>query len=330
MISLKEPLLFTPVYKDYLWGGGKIAEQFQRKGTPVPCAESWEISAHPDGVSRVAEGTFKGCGLNELAQRFGAKLTGTLAPQSDCFPLLFKIIDARLKLSLQVHPNNANAALTAGEPKTEMWYVLDAEKGSSLYAGMGAAANEQSVRGALADGRVAGQLIELRVQPGQALFIPGGLAHAIGDGCLIYEVQQNSNTTYRIFDWNRTDTAGKPRPLHIEESLKTIDWSLQPPAMITPTLDHTSNGARWSKVIACEFFTVRKLDLSGSTEIEHDGSTFSAIFVVAGAARVACNGSVVYLSRGGSALIPAAVKKFTLATATEASLLVTTLSDTTL
>ncbi|MDD2599038.1 MAG: class I mannose-6-phosphate isomerase [Kiritimatiellae bacterium] len=332
MISLKEPLIFTPVYKDYLWGGGKIAELFHREGTPEPCAESWEISAHPDGTSIVAAGTLKGCGLDELAQRFGAKLTGTLAPQSDCFPLLFKVIDARQKLSLQVHPNNTNAALTAGNPKTEMWYVLDAESDSALYAGLGATANEQSVRDALADGSVAEHLIELRVRPGQALFIPGGLAHAIGEGCLVYEVQQNSNTTYRMFDWNRTDATGKSRPLHIEQSLQTIDWSLKPPAMITPTVDHTLNGACWSKVVACEFFTVRKLDLSGSAEVEHNGTTFSAIFIAAGAAMLTCNDSTIHLGRGDSALIPADAEKFTLTAATIATLLLTTISkpDTTL
>lgn len=325
MISLKQPLIFAPVYKDYLWGGDKIAGQFKREGTPKPCAESWEISAHPDGMSRVVGGAFNGCALDELARRCGAKLSGTLAPQSDRFPLLFKIIDARHKLSLQVHPNNTNATLTAGEPKTEMWYVLDCEKDSSLYAGMAADTSEASVRDALANGRVAEQLVELHVQPGQALFIPGGLAHAIGDGCLIYEVQQNSNTTYRMFDWNRADATGKSRPLHIEESLQTIDWSLKPPAMITPQVGRVTDCARWSNVVACEFFTMRKLDLNGSTEILHDGSTFSAIFVVEGTVEVTCDECIVQLNRGTSALLPADAERFTIKTSAAATLLVTTL-----
>jgi len=325
MRCIKEPLIFTPVYKDYLWGGSRIAEQFKRENTPDICAESWEISAHPDGMSIVTGGSFKGSSLYDLVKQFGTELTGTIAPQSDRFPLLFKIIDARSKLSVQVHPNNSNAHLTNGQPKTEMWYVLDCEKGASLYAGMVATATRQSVAEAIKKGSVADQLVELSVQPGEALFIPGGLVHAIGDGCLIYEVQQNSNTTYRMFDWNRTDTAGNPRELHIEESLATIDWTLKAPAMLTPSVDQCVNGASWSDVVSCEFFTMKKLDLNGSVTITPDGTTFTAIFVNSGTASVTCGEITCLLEQGASALIPAAAESCTLTAAEPAGILVTTL-----
>jgi len=325
MSIIQEPLVFTPVYKDYLWGGSRIAKQFKRTSTPDICAESWEISAHPDGMSIVAEGSFKGSTLHALTKRFGTDLTGTRAPQSDRFPLLFKIIDARSKLSVQVHPNNGNASLTGGEPKTEMWYVLGCKAGASLYAGMVATATRQSVAEAISNGTVADQLVELRVKPDEALFIPGGLVHAIGDGCLVYEVQQNSNTTYRMFDWNRTDAEGTPRQLHVKESLATIDWSLKPPAMLPPEQNGETTGAIWSKVLSCKFFTMQKLNLSGSAKIEQDGSTFTSIFVVSGSAVITCNGCNVGLAKGSSTLIPAAAENYTIATTALATMLITTL-----
>ena len=325
MSIIQEPLVFTPVYKDYLWGGDKISSQYKRTSTPDICAESWEISAHPDGMSIVAQGSYQGLTLNELTKRFGIDLIGTLAPQSDNFPLLFKIIDARRKLSVQVHPNNGNASITGGEPKTEMWYILGCEEESSLYAGMVETATSQSVAEAISNGTVADQLVELRVKPDEALFIPGGLVHAIGDGCLIYEVQQNSNTTYRMFDWNRTDAAGNPRQLHVKESLATIDWSLKPPAMLTPEQNRESTGASWSKVVSCEFFTMQKLDLTGSAEILHNKESFTALFLSSGAATVTSGGQSVKLKKGSSALIPAAAKSCTIITEDPSTILITTL-----
>ncbi len=325
MISIKQPLLFTPVYKDYLWGGTRIAEKFKRTGTPAVCAESWEISGHPDGMSVVAQGSLTGCTLDELVQRFGTALTGTLAPQSGRFPLLFKIIDARSRLSVQVHPNNANASLTGGQPKSEMWYVLDCGADASLYAGLRSEATRQSVETALTQGSLAGQLTELRIKPDQALFIPGGLVHAIGDDSLIYEVQQSSNTTYRLFDWNRTAADGSPRQLHVTESLTSIDWQLKPPAMITPALCGREAGASWFQVVSCEYFTLKKLELSGSVTLAQDGTTFTALFVNRGAASIRCGGIAYNLAQGASALIPAAAGCWTITAADPAAILVTTL-----
>jgi mannose-6-phosphate isomerase len=250
---------------------------------------------------------------------------GTKSSQSNQFPLLFKIIDAKNKLSVQVHPNNGNAALTGGQPKTEMWYVLDCVPGASLYAGLAADATATSVAAASRAGSVADQLVELSVQPGQALFIPGGLVHAIGDGCLIYEVQQNSNTTYRMFDWNRTDGAGKPRELHIEASLTSIDWTLKPPAMVTPSIAEHSTDASWSNVVSCEFFTMKKLDLTGTAEIKQDGSTFTALFAVSGSVLIRCDEGRFELAKGSSALLPAAPGSYSIDAITPAALLITTL-----
>lgn len=327
---MKTPLTFKPVYKDYIWGGDRLSKQFHRTGTPTPCAESWEISAHPDGTSIVAQGKYAGCSLPDLASEFGGALMGTKTPDPTRFPLLFKLIDARDKLSVQVHPNNANAALTHGEPKTEMWYVLDRVQGSSLYAGLREGTTPEVLRAALADGTADNCLTEVKVNPGDAIFIPGGLVHAIGDGCLIYEVQQNSNTTYRLYDWNRVGSDGKPRPLHIEESFKTIDWNPTFSPKVSPE-PRTLNPLRAQPdvmyapqpLVSCAFFQVGKLALAGSTSIKHDGTTFTALFVENGNASVEAGGETVQLIKGMSCLIPAASQKFTLAG--NASLLITTL-----
>jgi Phosphomannose isomerase len=310
--DLRVPLTFVPVYKDNLWGGCRIPEKYHRSGTPEVCAESWEISAHPAGVGVVDGGPFSGRRLDDLAKEYGAALTGTKAPNPGSFPLLFKIIDARQALSVQVHPNNANAAATGGEPKTEMWVVLDRTPEAKLYAGLKRGVTPEKLRGALADGTVDRQLVELPVEPGQALFIPGGMMHAIGAGCLIYEVQQSSNTTYRVFDWNRVGTDGKPRQLHVEESFKTIDWSLPPPQMITPESGTLEGRNRWFPVVACDYFTLRKLELNEPLTVKQDGSSFTAFFVVSGSVELSSGGETVGLGAGRSALVPAAAAEFSL------------------
>jgi len=319
------PLVFGPVYKDYIWGGARIPAAYGRIGAPPICAESWEISAHPDGESVVAAGPFARSKLSELTARFGAALIGTRATDPHRFPLLFKLIDARDRLSVQVHPNNANAGLTRGEPKTEMWFVLDRAPGASLYAGLADGVTRDTLRAALASGTAESQLVRLAVEPGQALFIPGGLVHAIGAGCLIYEVQQNSNTTYRLFDWNRSGADGKPRALHIEESFKSIDWSLRPPAMKTPSPSASEDRNAWFDVVSCDYFALRKLSLKETLTQSMDGTSFHALFVEQGRLSVAAGGETVALNAGASCLIPAAAPHYSLIPDAEVSVLVTTL-----
>jgi len=325
MNALQTPLVFTPVYKDYIWGGSRIPAAYGRVGAPAVCAESWEISAHPDGESVVASGPLAGRELAGLVTEFGPALLGTRVADASRFPLLFKLIDARDRLSVQVHPNNANAALTGGEPKTEMWVVLERTPGASLYAGLSEGVTPQTLHAALAAGTAETQLVRLAVEPGQALFIPGGLVHAIGAGCLIYEVQQNSNTTYRLFDWGRTGADGKPRQLHLDESFKTIDWSLCPPQMRSPVASGNDGSNRWSDLVSCDFFTMRKLDLSAPQLMESDRTTFHALFVTDGKVTVTVGKESVMLGAGASALIPAAAAGYTLIPDSPSTVLVTTL-----
>lgn len=304
------PLCFGPVYKSYLWGGQQIASRFRRAATPSVCAESWELSAHPDGMSVATNGPLVGLSLEALAQRFGGALTGSRAPDPRRFPLLMKLIDARQNLSVQVHPSDATAARVRGEAKTEMWLVLGRETGSAIYAGMKPGTTADSFRKSLTDGTAADCLFRLDTHPGDALFIPGGTVHAIGAGNLIYEVQQTSNTTYRLYDWDRVDAQGNPRPLQIEEGFQVIDFSLPAPRMIHPQTPPADGRNHRSRIVACPYFDLHRSTLRQSATIPLDGSTFHALFTESGSVAVSANGVTVLLDAGGSCLIPAGAGAF--------------------
>ena len=306
---MKTPLVFRPVYKDNLWGGGRIAALYGRENTPTPCAESWEISGHPAGPSVVANGPHAGRTLAELAEEFGAELVGTACPTPTVFPLLFKIIDANDFLSVQVHPDNKSAKTVGGEPKTEMWYVLGAQPGAHLYAGLDGDANDSNFPKAVEQGRAQALLNRYQVAVGDAFYIPGGLVHAIGPGCLIYEIQQSSNTTYRIYDWNRRKPDGSPaRELHLEKGLATIDWMLPAPKPRHTGVGLVSDAA----VVTCRFFCLKKLLLREDRNVTMDGRSFHAMFVEKGGAILCCGGECVRLAQGSSCLVPAAAGAYTL------------------
>jgi len=320
------PLLFEPVYKDYMWGGNRILTHFYRSGTPVICAESWEISAHTAGMSLVSNGPFAGQALAALTGELGEAVTGTRAPQPKSFPLLFKLIDARENLSVQVHPGDENAGLVGGEPKTEAWYVVDRTPGARLYAGLKPGTTLASFRTAMSQGTAPQQLFNLAVEPDDVLFIPGGLVHAIGAGCLIFEVQQSSNTTYRLFDWGRFDTSGQPRPLHVQQAFQVIDPSLKEPRIIHRPAPAADQGNHWNTILKCKYFNLRRLELRSAEQVKLDGTSFHALFTLNGKAAVSTGGVTEALPSGTSCLIPAAAGAYTLTpTRTAATVLVTTL-----
>lgn len=324
------PLKFEPVYKEYLWGGERIARNYRRQGVPAVCAESWEVSAHRDGESLVATGPHSGRSLAELTREYGSALLGRAAADSTAFPLLCKIIDARDLLSVQVHPNSSNAKLTGGAPKTEAWVVLAATDEAQLYAGFKPGVTPATLRRAVAEGSVAECLNALPVKAGEALFVPGGLVHAIGRGCLIYEVQQSSNTTWRLFDWNRRDARGRARELHIEESFKSIDWGLAAPTLrggVTAATHAIDGAPQWRSLAQCEHFTVRGLDFTGTVVQRLDGTTCHILFVAQGEVSLESGAEQVHLRAGDSLMIPAAVSTYRLSAAAPASLIVTTLNQ---
>jgi mannose-6-phosphate isomerase len=320
------PLLFVPVYKEYFWGGQRIATRYQRASVPPVCAESWEISAHADGLSLVANGPWAGRSLAALAEQCGAACTGTQAPQPHRFPLLFKLIDARENLSVQVHPNDGNAAQVGGEPKTEAWFVADCEPGARLYSGLKPGLTAATFHDALDQGTIPAQLCQQAVHPGDTLFIPGGLVHAIGAGCLIYEVQQSSNTTYRLYDWDRCDATGHPRPLHIQQGFRVITPTLDQPCLHPAPPPATPGGNHWHTLLRCPYFHLQQLQLATAQPVAMDGTSFHVLFLLAGAATVTAGGVTVALPSGASCLLPAAAGGYDLRPSGPATtLLITTL-----
>jgi len=306
------PLLLEPVYKDYIWGGNRMAQRYGRENTPDICAESWEITDRPEGMSTVINGPLKGKTLRELVETMGPQLVGSSCSKS-VFPLLIKIIDAKQDLSVQVHPNDDNAHTTGGQPKTEMWYVLDGEPNAKIYAGLKPGVTQESFEAAMAGGELETvALAEVPARPGRAIFVPGGRVHAIGAGCLLLEIQQNSDTTYRVYDWGRVGHDGKPRETHLEQAMQVIDWEHAAPEVVPPRPLDTQGPNPWYAIIQCPFFNTVRVELHEPEEVSHDGSSFHALFVTKGTALIGANGVMASASAGTSCLVPAAATDYTL------------------
>lgn len=318
------PLVFAPVYKSFLWGGSLLAERYGRTGTPDVCAESWEISDRVEGMSVVHNGPLVGQSLRDLVVRFGAKLVGAAAPGAGRFPLLLKLIDARQRLSVQVHPDDATARAYGGEAKTEAWIMLDGQPDAGVFCGWREPMTEERFRALLAEGQLAHALGRIPAVPGTAVFVPGGRVHAIGEGCLILEVQQSSNTTYRVDDWNRVDDDGRPRALHIEPAVKVIRWNDTGVTGHAPVrIESAGPNPRW-ELVTSPYFCLTRLDLDREESITHDPASFTALFVHRGTAACDAAGVSVSLPAGASCLVPAGVRRFTLRPGTRDTSLILT------
>ncbi|MFA6173494.1 MAG: type I phosphomannose isomerase catalytic subunit [Kiritimatiellales bacterium] len=295
------PLRFNPVYKDYIWGGDRIPKRFNRNLPDGIYAESWEISTHPDGKTAIASGPLAGKTLGDLLPEHKTALLGTNVKGGD-FPLLIKLIDARDTLSVQVHPNDASAAAVGGEPKTEMWYFLEGGGAAQIYCGLKPGIGKAEFMKALESKMFANILHSIPAKKGEAVFVPGGCVHAIGAGCLILEIQQNSNTTYRIYDWNRVDAGGKGRELHIDKALKVIDWENNgdPRCKINGT-----------EIQSCEYFRLDRFELAAVKMFSMSGRSFHALFVDEGSGKISWAGGEENLSPGQSWLVPAALGAYT-------------------
>lgn len=232
------PLKFKPVYKDYIWGGRSLVNIGKEIPPGRTAAESWEISGHENGLSIVAEGPLAGRTLPQILKQYGRRLLGSAASARDLqkFPLLLKLIGACDQLSIQVHPDDIYAAKHTKDEygKNEMWYVVAAEPGARLIAGIKPGTSREIFARAIKDSTCLDHLKSLPVQAGDAINIPAGLVHAIGAGLIICEIQQNSDMTYRVYDYNRKDTDGHRRPLHIEQALDVINFSAEQPDTLVP------------------------------------------------------------------------------------------------
>ena len=251
--ALTAPCVSTPILRPMVWGGRRLGERAGQDDcrTQQPYGESWEVSDHPSHRSVVAGGPLAGRSLRQLVQEHRVPLLGCRSRRYDRFPWLVKFLDAHDWLSVQVHPDDEPVrTLWPGEGgKTEVWFVLDELPGSRIYAGLMPGVDEAELRAALAAGTVAECLHSFKPRPGDCVFLPAGTVHAVGGGVLMAEVQQTSDATFRLFDWNRRDAQGKRRALHIEESLACIDWSQGP---VTPI--HVGAGVGSQALVKCPYF----------------------------------------------------------------------------
>lgn len=230
-------ITFTPLYMERVWGGRELESIYGRSlpKPDIPYGESWELVDRENEQSVVNSGPYAGKTLHELWNHHREEIFGPgYENLGNRFPILLKILDARRDLSIQVHPPADKAEELGGEPKTEMWYIADCEKNAKLYVGFRKGLTPDSFRSALEDGTVADCVHPIEPKAGDSIFIPSGRLHAIGGGFLIHEIQQNSDTTYRVFDWNRTGLDGKPRELHVEKSLASVDFADFEPSMEVP------------------------------------------------------------------------------------------------
>lgn len=290
-------ITFQPLYMQRIWGGRSLESVYARTlpVEDVPFGEAWEIVDREDAQSMVCGGEFSGMTLHDLWKWHRGEVFGEGLPLSERFPLLIKILDSADDLSIQVHPPASIAEKLGGEPKTEMWFIADAKPGSKLYVGLRKGATRGSFEGSIADGRVAEQVHAIRPVKGDSIFIESGRLHAIGAGFLIHEIQQNSDTTYRVFDWNRTDSNGKPRDLHVAESVACIDFNDIEPEMDTPDGDTLAE---------CAYFKTTLHQLAQGEKITNPlPDRFSLITVVEGCLEYAHHtGQTLLLPRGAEGL----------------------------
>ncbi len=305
------PLILSPAYKNYIWGGNRIPATFNRTLPPGIYAESWELSDRPDGMATVNNGPLQGTTLADCVTHLGHDLLGHGACQSS-LPILVKLIDARERLSIQVHPDNESAAGGFGEAKTEAWHILAANPGSRVYAGLKPGTDRSSFLTALNSGNLEECLNTIPVQAGDTIFIPGGRVHAIGEGLLLLEVQQNSNTTYRVYDWGRLGHDGQPSELHIEQALRVIRWQDSDPVKTTPWSVTSAAHVTTTILTECPFFRIERVELGGPFEVRHNGAGFHAIFTLEDAIEVETAAGTEVIPRGRTCLIPALLNRYTL------------------
>lgn len=304
------PLTFSPVYKNYLWGGSRIPETFNRNVPEGIYAESWEISDRDDGMSIVANGPLTGKTIREVLSENPQEIMGT-SVKGTKFPLLIKLIDAKQKLSVQVHPNDETAARFGGEAKTEMWYLLG-DNPTQVYCGLNPGVTRENFLQAVADGTSGDALRTVPVKKDDTVFVRGGRVHAIDEGCLILEIQQNSNTTYRLYDWDRVGTDGKPRELHIEQAIEVINWDDNENPLVEPKVLVETDTFQCSEILNCEYFQLEKLIFSTPLEVPMNGKSFHALFVAEGEIVIEWEGGSLPAPGGTSILVPAALPTYTL------------------
>jgi mannose-6-phosphate isomerase len=304
------PLQFEPIFKEKIWGGEKLKTILNKPITSNRIGESWELSTVEGDVSVVANGEWKGKLLTTLIKEYPNEILGTQVYLTfeEQFPLLFKYLDAREDLSIQVHPNDALAKKrhnTFG--KTEMWYIIQADENARIIVGFKGNSNANEYLENLKNKTLPSLLDEVKVQSGDAFFLETGTVHSIGAGLLVAEIQQTSDVTYRIYDFDRVDADGNTRELHVDLALEAINYNA-----VETKKEYTKNVNESNAVVDCPHFTTNFIPLDGAVSISKSGKTFTVYMCVEGLFEIEFNNSKVQYGKGDTVLIPAAMNSFIL------------------
>lgn len=302
-----------PALKDYLWGGTKLKTEFGFESNMEKVAEGWMLSCHKDGENIIENGEYKGKTLSEAIALSGKDILGENGAKFDFFPILIKLIDAKSDLSVQVHPDNEYALKNEGEyGKTECWYILDCEKNAELIYGFKEKISSQEFKKRIEDNTFLDVVNKVKVNKGDLFFIEAGTLHAIGGGILLAEIQQNSNTTYRVYDYNRRDKDGNLRPLHTD---KAIDVTCcEPPRYDTKPVGKIKefDGFSTQLLTGCELFNVTDIEITEKAELTADEKSFVSLLVTNGSGKISCSGEEISAKKGDSFFISASSGKITI------------------
>jgi len=311
------PLTFEPALRHYIWGGRNLERLYGRKLPPGVTAESWEISGHPDSPTRVDRGYWRGKTLIELLDILGPKLVGPhtmILPSGERrFPLLIKLLDAERDLSVQVHPDDAYAIAHEHDlGKVEAWYVLHARPKSTLIYGLAPGVTREAFCKAARAGHIEPLLGKLAVRVGDLVYVPAGTLHALTAGMIVVEVQQNSDATYRVYDWGRLGADGKPRPLHIDKACKVIDFEQPAPGVCRPKALNAPPGIRRVALLRCPQFTIEQLDMATGSRFVGNctGETFEIWGCISGRAHLTWEDETLPLEAVRFVLLPAMLGAF--------------------
>lgn len=302
------PLKMKPCYKEYLWGGTRLKREFGKSDAPNGTAESWELACHTDGMSVVENGVFAKKTLQELGEIDRVGFWGSRC-MGNSFPILVKLIDAEQMLSIQVHPSDQTAA-EGEQGKAEMWYIVDCKPQAFLYYGFSQQIDENELLRRAEDGTICDVLNKVPVSKGDVFYILPGTIHAIGAGIVIAEIQQNSNTTFRVYDYRRQEADGQLRPLHLERAAAVMDYTPIVPEECKANSMVVLPEFTMAEMFVCKYFRAYRLDIHTQAKMSCDGFSFQHLQCVEGKGTICYQGERYELGRGDSYFLPAALGEY--------------------
>ncbi len=303
-----KPIKLNPIFKEIIWGGNRLKNEYNKKSDLQNIAESWELSVRQDGMNTIVGGEYDGLTMQEYIEKNGEAVISN-KPQP-FFPLLIKFIDAEDNLSVQVHPDDEYGLKNANSlGKTEMWYIIDAKPGAQLVYGLNDGVSNEEFAQAIKDGKVEEKLNYVNVKKGDVFFIPSGLVHAIGSGILLAEIQQNSNITYRVYDYNRVGKDGKTRELHVNDALNVI---VNRSKEEIEKIQFSTNVKNSNTLASCKYFNVEKHSINGTFCSSTNEESFASLLCLDGKGEIFYNNESFVFSKGDSYFIPANLGEFTI------------------